>query len=116
MIIQVHYHDLADDYSVSYQHVANINYRGDAAADIDAALEYVWERCQNIEGSWSRGRVMPDDSLNEDWSPDVEVVAPLPQHLGRVYGHRSCMVGDRFVIEGVGAWKVAGCGFEKLAA
>jgi hypothetical protein len=114
MIIQIHYHDFEGG-SLSYQHVANVSYPS-GGGDIEDALDFAWRRCQNIDGSWSRGKVMPDDSLNEDWSPDVEVVAPLPQHLGRVYGHRSAMVGDRFVIEGVGAWKVAGCGFDKEAA
>jgi hypothetical protein len=112
MIIQIHYHDFEGG-SLSYQHVANIDYQGD---DIEQALDLAWALSQNIDGSWSRGPVMPDGSKNADYSRQVEVVAPLPQHLGRVYGHRSAMVGDRFVIEGVGAWKVAGCGFDKEAA
>jgi hypothetical protein len=113
MIVQVHYHDFEGG-SLSYQHVANVRYPGVKGAD--EALDLAWALTQNIDGSWSRGPELPDGSKNPDHSGLVEVVAPLPEHLGRVYGHRSCMVGDRFVIEGVGAWKVAGCGFEKLAA
>jgi hypothetical protein len=110
IIVQVHHNQTG---SALYEHVANVSYQGE---DVEHALDYAWERTQNIDGSWSRGITYPDGQRNADYSAHIERLAPLPVYDGKTFGLRSSMVGDRFVIEGVGAWKVAGCGFEKEAA
>lgn len=67
-----------------------------------AGCEYAFRHTQNIDGSWSQGELINYDHVhmidNPDFNPDVEVIAPLPSHLGRTYGHRSSMVGDLFVV------------------
>ena len=64
------------------------------------ACEYAFARTQNIFGSWSKGPTFEDGEHNEDFSENVEVIAPLPVHLGRTLGHRSSMIGDLFVVNG----------------
>jgi hypothetical protein len=111
IIVKVHYHDFEGGGSKpSYQHVANVRYEGEKG--VEEALEYAWALCQNIDGSWSRGPELPNGAKNPDWSPAVQVIAPLPKHNGVYYGHRSSMVGDVMQIDGEGEWKVAGCGFK----
>jgi hypothetical protein len=77
------------------------------------ALEYAWERTQNLGGSWSKGLRFEDGGANLDFSPDVTVVAPLPVEDGRTYGLRSSMVGDVFEIGGQ-RWAVANIGFQEI--
>lgn len=64
------------------------------------ACEYAFCRTQNIFGSWSKGPVFEDGESNEDFSENVQVIAPLPEYQGRKYGHRSSMVGDLFIVDG----------------
>lgn len=64
------------------------------------ACEYAFARTQNVFGSWSRGPVFEDGEHNEDFSENVEVVQPLLTCGGKVYGHRSSMIGDLFVVNG----------------
>lgn len=104
--VQVHHRDPESEQLV---HVANVEYQG---VDYEHALEYAWERSQNIEGSWSRG-IEINGLRNPDFSNHVQVIAELPRHEGRVYGLRSSMVGDIFII-GEQAYRVAGCGFEQV--
>jgi hypothetical protein len=80
------------------------------AGDTDA-LEYAFTRTQNIFGSWSKGPQFEDGETNEDYSENVEVIAPLPTYLGRTLGHRSSMVGDLFAING-NIYICKGIGFE----
>jgi hypothetical protein len=90
-----------------------------------AALEYAWRRTNNIEGSWSRGPTIKLPGLdgeeydNPDYSPDVEVIVPLPvDDMNRPMGLRSSMVGDRFiVIDGKHkrVFEVASFGFQRVA-
>jgi hypothetical protein len=90
--------------------------------EVDNALEYAWERTNNIYGSWSRGRYVEGD-INNDYSEDVRVIAPLEKGRdGKEYGHRSSMVGDYFLTapsDGIGEfeefkpYQVAPCGFER---
>jgi hypothetical protein len=96
--------------------VATVEYEG---TDVDRALEYAFRWTQNLDGSWSQGErieswqdkgFMED---NMDFNPNVTVVAPLPTHCGRTYGHRSSSVGDIFVIDGH-FYAVASFGFEKV--
>lgn len=84
-------------------HVANV--KNSLYGGQHEALEYAYFRSQNIQGSWSKG---PEISwagelvANEDYSPDIEVVAPLKvSESGVVYGFRSSSVGDIFVLEGM---------------
>ena len=67
--------------------------------EIDAC-EYAFARTQNIFGSWSKGPQFEDGSHNEDYSENVEVIAPLETYMGRTLGHRSSMIGDLFVVNG----------------
>jgi hypothetical protein len=80
--------------------------------DVEDALEWAWVRTNNIQGSWSRGPEI-DGQPNPDYSRDVKVTAPLPEYMGRTYGHRSSMVRDVFVIDGT-YYVVATCGFKKV--
>jgi hypothetical protein len=92
--------------------------------EVDDALEYAWERTNNIYGSWSRGRYV-EGEINNDYSEDVKVIAPLEKGWdGKEYGHRSSMVGDCFLTDptsdGIGefedfkTYRVAPCGFEEI--
>ena len=54
------------------------------------ALEYAYQRTQNLCGSWSRDDI--EDNL--DYSEDVTVMADLPVHEGVTYGLRSTSMGD----------------------
>lgn len=80
------------------------------APEIDAC-EYAFARTQNIFGSWSKGPQFEDGEHNEDFSENVEVIAPLPVYLGRTLGHRSSMVGDLFIVNG-NIYVCKGVGFE----
>lgn len=77
---------------------------------VEDALEYAYERTQNLRGSWSR-------EGNPDWSEDVTVMADLPvsKRTGQVMGLRSTSMGDR-MIYGNTCFNVAMCGFEKEVA
>jgi len=73
-----------------------------------AALEYAYRWTQNIMDSWSH------PSGEADKNQDVEVVAELPVHEGKVFGLRSSMMGDRFYVEDGDAYECAMIGFEAL--
>lgn len=106
MKVQVHHHDAEIGKLV---HVANVEYDG----ELHNALDYAWEHTQNLWGSWSRPEFIGGRS-NGDYCENVEVIAPLPVHDGKVFGLRSSMVGDVFAVEGHGAFKVASFGFEPV--
>ena len=109
MKVQIHH---CDGVGQGPRHVANVRFEGE---DIERALDYAWRRSNNIEGSWSRGMFLSDGSHNPDYSLDVELLVGLPHHKGRVYGLRSSMVGDVFVIESASrreAYRVGRFGFE----
>ena len=87
---------------------------------VEEALEYAFERTQNLRGSWSReaefefgGEVIG----NGDFSEDVTVMADLPinKRTGQVMGLRSTSMGDRMII-GNTCYKVDFVGFEVEAA
>lgn len=65
----------------------------ETGAEGDEALEWAFERTQNIEGSWSKGEFF-EGEINPDWHPSVEVFEPRADG----FGHRSSMVGDFFSI------------------
>jgi len=82
--------------------------------DIMAALEYAFFRTQNIEGSWSRGEFFELGQENGDYSADINVLAPLHEADGHIYGLRSSMVGDTFVVNDEMGYSVARMGFEEI--
>lgn len=99
--------------------IVEIYHTGLKVAEVDAgsksvedALDFAWERTNNIGGSWSMGPVI-DGQDNYDYSDKVTVLVPLMFANGRTYGLRSSSVGDIFVIDGKG-FKVAGCGFDPI--
>jgi len=87
----------------------------------DLPLEYAFFRTQNIEGSWSKPRLVFDDHSgyhdhlveNRDFSTDVQVMAPLPVHNGKEYGHRSTMTGDHMEMDGL-RFRVGSFGFDEI--
>lgn len=76
-----------------YEHVASV--------DTDD-LEDAWGKIQNINRSWSM----------EPVSGVTPVNLPAPE-MEQSFGHRSAMVGDIFILNGV-KHVVAACGFEEL--
>lgn len=105
MKVEVHHADGLG----GYEHVATVDIPEEHQLP-EAALEYAWRWTQNIEGSWSRSQ-WTDDLRNWDWNTNVEVVKALPVFQGQVLGHRSSMVGDRFVLDGR-RFRAASMGFE----
>jgi len=102
MAIVAVYH--IDELSGGRVHIANVD--AFPSMNTDAALEYAFERTQNVFGSWSKGPMLIDpvseeEFENKDYSDDVEVMQPLRTHFGRYIGHRSSMVNDEFEIHGV---------------
>jgi len=84
---------------------------------VDDALEYAYERTQNLRGSWSREAEFEFDGemvANGDFSEDVTVMADLPisKRTGQVMGLRSTSVGDRLVL-GKTCFAVSPFGFKK---
>jgi hypothetical protein len=100
-----------------FEHVATVTvnkaYSGSIEDEKDAC-EFAFLRTQNIFGSWSQGPYFNkptcvetnidtrcfSDEVNEDYSACVEVVKPLEDNWfgATCFGHRSSMVGDRFIV------------------
>ena len=82
------------------------------------SLEEAFRMTQNFNGSWSKTRLVFDanDRLvkNEDFHPEVQVMAPLHVRNGREYGLRSSMMGDIMVKDGK-KYRVAMVGFKEVA-
>ena len=83
------------------------------------ALDYAYRWTNNLEGSWSKKEPWLYDSSNKmfengDFNVDVEVVAPLEKIDGKVFGHRSSMMGDKFVVNGK-EFAVATFGFNEVS-
>ena len=64
-----------------------------------AACEYAYRWTQNIMGSWSKKFYE-----NPDNNDDVKVLAPLHEIDGELYGLRSSMMGDHFIVHSDNAW------------
>lgn len=108
--VDVYHADVLTD---ELTHVATVE--ADAAND-EAALNMAYRLTQNWRGSWSRGPVFEDTGeRNPDHHPAVTRQAPLWELNGKVYGLRSSMVGDRFVINGT-AYRVSPVGFTREEA
>lgn len=89
-----HYHRKED----KFQMVASVNVPDDLGDCVDSQLETAYYLTQNKRGSWSRGPIYEDGGVNEDYSENVTVLAPLHVVDGVTYGLRSSSVGDKFVI------------------
>lgn len=84
--------------------------------DVDAALEYAYEKTNNIMGSWSKPAEFEFKGEmvgNPDFCEDVTVMAPLEVHNGIEYGLRSTSMGDQMLF-GNKKYRVAGFGFEEI--
>jgi len=108
MIVTVYHHDIRNPEAL------------EAVAAVEAgtletlqALEFAWERTQNLNGSWSRGPRHADGSRNADYHPAIRVLRPLHVENGEVYGLRSSMMGDVFELGGE-RYRVATIGFDEL--
>ena len=96
-----------------YDHVADVTAHN--TMTVSEALEYAFSRCQNIEGSWSMGLMFSEGETNEDYSAFVDVLKPLRRGVnGQELGHRSCMVGDRMIVDGK-IYEVDYIGFKEVA-
>jgi len=97
-------------------HVANVNIADDVP--VMEALEEVYRKTNNIEGSWSKGPTFDfkgQNITNVDYSENVEVVKPL--HVddeGVEWGHRSLSVGDYVIVDDT-KYNCANFGWEKAA-
>lgn len=116
MIVKVFYFDAE---AMSYKHTANVTLTN-MPKNHEDALERAYEATQNIEGSWSRGesfefdgKVVKNPDYNRVHGVTIEVVEPLPVYNGNTYGHRSSMMGDRFVI-GDNTYKADFIGFKSV--
>jgi hypothetical protein len=81
------------------------------------ALEEVYRKTNNIEGSWSKGptfEVKGETFDNSDYSENVEVVKPLLVKDGVEWGHRSTSVGDYVIVDGT-KYNCAMVGWEAAA-
>lgn len=108
MIVQIFHNDT---------HVANVTMTS-IPKNHEYALERAYDATQNVMGSWSRGEFIDDNGKahrNDDYNrvpgTSIEVTAPLPIYKGETYGHRSSMVGDKFVI-GDYTYEVSHIGFK----
>lgn len=91
MIVQIHFNNT---------HVANVILTTMPKTHEDA-LERAYEATQNVFGSWSKGPMFgqePNPDYNRVPGVEVQVLEPLRIIKGVEYGHRSSMVGDKFVI------------------
>ena len=110
MIIQVHHtvHNELTGNPEGHEHIANVIIAG-SPININDALEYAYRWTQNIAGSWS---MEPND--NPDYNPAVEVVKPLRTWSdGRAMGHRSSMMYDRMIVDGI-TYEVSAFGFREM--
>jgi hypothetical protein len=87
---------------------------------VDEALEYAFERTNNIAGSWSREAEFEfrgETVENPDFCESVTVMADLPvrEATGEVMGLRSTSMGDRMIV-GNTCFRVMPFGFEKEEA
>ena len=84
-------------------------------ADLEANVNFAWRVTQNIEGSWSRDKYMPNGDLNSDYNPWINVVKPLKVDANdKEWGHRSTSEGDVFVLDSGEAYIYARRGLHQI--
>ena len=77
------------------------------------ALEYVHRITQNIEGSWSKGELFDDGTVNPDYNEDIRLTTMLEtDEDGVTWGLRSTSMGDIVELQGK-RWVVAMMGFKE---
>jgi hypothetical protein len=108
-----------DEFTVLVHGAAVLNNPQELVAEVlTDDLEEAYRMTQNIEGSWSKPRLMFDEydrlSENPDFHPEVWVKAPLHVVDGREYGLRSTMMGDIMEKDGV-KYQVDFFGFKQVA-
>jgi hypothetical protein len=105
-MIQVYHHDFETRSDVLVAEV------------LTDSLEAAYRMTQNINGSWSKTRLVFDENgvlvENEDFHPEVWVKAPLHVVNGREYGLRSTMMSDILVKDGK-KYRVDFFGFKEVA-
>ena len=78
-------------------------------ANLEENISFANRVTQNIEGSWSRDKYMPNGDLNSDYNPWINVVKPLKVDANdKEWGHRSSSIGDVYVLESGEAYVVNG--------
>ena len=95
-------------------HVANVNLADNMP--VKEALEVVFRKTNNIDGSWSKGPTFTHDGVehkNMDYSEEVELVKPLTIKDGVEWGHRSTSCGDYVIVNG-DKYMCAMIGWEKI--
>ena len=106
------YHKAFEDKAT---HVANVNLADDMP--VKQALEVVFRKTNNVEGSWSKGPTFTHDGVeyeNMDYSEEVELVKPLMvDKQGKEWGHRSTSCGDYVIVNG-DKYLCAMVGWEKM--
>lgn len=107
-IVEVYFRDWGGQ---SLCHVATVQ----VPSSEGSPLEYAWRWTNNVEGSWSWGTPeFEDGKPNGDYNDRVLVRQPLKvDKTGRRWGHRSSMVGDRYVMDGR-TYEVAVLGFAEV--
>lgn len=76
-------------------HVATVSIANSDNLTHNSALEYAFFCTQNLEGSWSlKEKWNPCYGVNGDDRENVTVRAPLTSGSG----HRSSMMGDKFIV------------------
>ena len=89
------------------------------ATDANQCLEYAYRWTNNIQGSWSRDKILTGDNgetiNNGDYNDDVKVLTPLhvSKNTGQEMGLRSTSMGDMMEFDGK-KYKVAGFGFKEI--
>jgi len=106
--VQVYFQNREVEGTFDYMCVVNVGERTG-----EDALEYAYFATQNIHGSWSMGEFLPDNTENKDYSGDISHMVDLEWYDGRQYGHRSSMMGDRFIYDGK-VYRVSAVGFSEL--
>ena len=77
----------------------------DAAKTVNEQLEYAYRWTQNIHDGWSQNG-------EKDGNNNVELLAPLHEKDGQLYGLRSTMIDDLMRLNSV-YYTVASFGFEE---
>ena len=78
-----------------------------------AALEYVYRVTQNINGSWSKGELFDDGTVNPDYNEDIQLTTMLDtDEDGVTWGLRSTSMGDIVELQGK-RYVVAAMGFKE---
>ena len=90
------------------------------ATDANQCLEYAYRWTNNIQGSWSRDKILTDDKgetyhNNGDYNLNVKVLTPLhvSKNTGQEMGLRSTSMGDMMEFDGK-KYKINLIGFEEM--